>query len=64
MQTMLAVSTIKLRTTGSFGNTKMFYPFQLENFTQSTTVKTLNIGTPRLATIVVLNIKQFNFTMK
>ena len=28
------------------------------------TVKTLNIGTPRPATIVVLNIKQFNFTMK
>ena len=28
------------------------------------TVKTLNIGTPRPATVVVLNIKQFNFTMK
>ena len=28
------------------------------------TVKTLNIGTPRLTTVVVLNIKQFNFTMK
>ena len=28
------------------------------------TVKTLNIGTPRPATIVVLIIKQFNFTMK
>ena len=27
------------------------------------TVKTLNIGTPRLTTVVVLNIKQFNFTM-
>ena len=27
------------------------------------TVKTLNIGTPRPATVVVLNIKQFNFTM-
>ena len=27
-------------------------------------VKTLNIGTPRLTTIVVLNIKQFNFTMQ
>ena len=26
------------------------------------TVKTLNIGTPRPATVVVLNIKQFNFT--
>ena len=28
------------------------------------TVKTLNIGTPRPATVVVLNIKQFNLTMK
>ena len=28
------------------------------------TVKTLNIGTPRPATIAVLNIKQFNFTTK
>ena len=28
------------------------------------TVKTLNIGTPRLTTVVVLNIKQFNFTMQ
>ena len=28
------------------------------------TVKTLNIGTPRPATVLVLNIKQFNFTMK
>ena len=28
------------------------------------TVRTLNIGTPRPATVVVLNIKQFNFTMK
>ena len=28
------------------------------------TIKTLNIGTPRPATVVVLNIKQFNFTMK
>ena len=27
-------------------------------------VKTLNIGTPRLATVVVLNIEQFNFTMQ
>ena len=26
------------------------------------TVKTLNIGTPRPAAVVVLNIKQFNFT--
>ena len=28
------------------------------------TVITLNIGTPRPATAVVLNIKQFNFTLK
>ena len=28
------------------------------------TVKTLNIGTPKPATVVVLNIKQFYFTMK
>ena len=28
------------------------------------TVKTLNIGTPRPAIVVVLNIKQFSFTMK
>ena len=28
------------------------------------TVITLNIGTPRPATVVVLNIKQFNFTLK
>ena len=32
--------------------------------TMTTTVKTLNIGTPRPATVGVLNIKQFNFTMK
>ena len=31
---------------------------------QTFTVKTLNIGTPRPATVVVLNIKQFYFTMK
>ena len=30
----------------------------------STTVITLNIGTPRPATVVVLNIKQFNFTLR
>ena len=29
-----------------------------------TIVKTLNIGTPRPATVAVLNLKQFNFTMK
>ena len=28
------------------------------------TVKTLKIGTPRLTTVVVLNIKQFNSTMQ
>ena len=28
------------------------------------TVKTLNIGTPRLTTVVVLNIKQFDLTMQ
>ena len=28
------------------------------------TVITLHIGTPRPATVVVLNIKQFNFTLK
>ena len=28
------------------------------------TVITLNIGTPRPVTVVVLNIKQFNFTLK
>ena len=28
------------------------------------TVKTLSIGTPRPATVVVLNLNQFNFTMK
>ena len=30
----------------------------------TTTVKTLIVGTPRLTTVVVLNIKQFNFTMQ
>ena len=34
------------------------------NFSRTTTVKTLNSGTPRPATVVVLNIKQFNFTRK
>ena len=28
------------------------------------TVKTLKIGTPRLTTVVVFNIKQFDFTMQ
>ena len=31
---------------------------------KSVTVKTLKIGTPRLTTVVVLNIKQFDFTMQ
>ena len=31
---------------------------------KTSTVKTLNIGTLRPATVVVLNIKQFNFTRK
>ena len=38
-------------------------PTQVSSLKQ-VTVKTLNIGTPRPATVVVLNIKQFNFTMK
>ena len=38
--------------------------FYHEIFITFITVKTLNIGTPRPATVVVLNIKQFNFTMK
>ena len=32
-----------------------------QGWSKNDTVKTLNIGTPRLTTIVVLNIKQFNF---
>ena len=36
----------------------------LSSFREVNTVKTLNIGTPRLTIIVVLNIKQFNFTMQ
>ena len=28
------------------------------------TIKTLKIGTPRLTAVVVLNIKQFDFTMQ
>ena len=32
--------------------------------TNPLTIKTLNIGTPRPATVVVLNIKPFNFTIK
>ena len=36
----------------------------LQKVGRGITIKTLNIGTPRPATVVVLNIKQFNFTMK
>ena len=36
----------------------------LNTMSSENTVKTLNIGTPRPATVVVLNIKQFCFTMK
>ena len=36
----------------------------LSSFREVGTVRTLNIGTPRLTIIVVLNIKQFNFTMQ
>ena len=39
------------------------YTDRTVHYAQST-VKTLNIGTPRLNTVAVLNIKQFNFTMK
>ena len=40
-----------------------FYSFSWV-FRKLHTIKTLNIGTPRPATVVVLNLKQFNFTMK
>ena len=44
----------------------IYLPYLLDRVSLSrmpTTVKTLIIGTPRLTTIVVLNIKQFNFTI-
>ena len=44
-------------------NVKSGYGF-INRLVAPPTVKTLNIGTPRPATVVVLNIKQFNFTMK
>ena len=44
----------------SFPPSMRLVPFWYAN----STVKTLNIGTPRPATVVVLNIKPFNFTMK
>ena len=34
------------------------------DFASLTTVKTLKIGTPRLTIVVVVNIKQFEFTMQ
>ena len=38
---------------------------ELTNFIgRGNTVKTLKIGTPRLTTLVVLNIKQFDFIMQ
>ena len=43
----------------TFQTTRYF----LSSLDNAITVKTLNIGTPRAATVVVLNIKQFNFTM-
>ena len=48
----------------------LLFEFELYEFHRSAmgadygTVITLNIGTPRPATVVVLNIKQFNFTLK
>ena len=38
--------------------------YERNAYGSSSTVKTLNIGTPRLTTVVVLNIKQFNFSLK
>ena len=48
---------------------KFIYSYLLlsQTLMSQSTVKTLNIGnigTPRLTTVVVLNIKQFNFTMQ
>ena len=52
----------------SFYSTNAHLVFKAKNIRtlhfMCTTVKTLNIGTPRPATVVVLNIKQFNFTRK
>ena len=49
---------------GSTLNTVITGPVAFEEMFDCHTVKTLNIGTPRPATVVVLNIKQFYFTMK
>ena len=43
---------------------RYMHKVQLPVVGRNCTVKTLNIGTPRPATVVVLNIKQFNFTLK
>ena len=43
---------------------KMLLHWSIMHCQVNFTVKTLNIGTPRPATVVVLNLKQFNFTMK
>ena len=47
-------------------NNRLYKPSSLsaEADASKITVITLNIGTPRPATVVVLNIKQFNFTLK
>ena len=42
----------------------LFRGGHLDRFDSGFTIKTLNIGTPRPATVVLLNIKPFNFTMK
>ena len=47
----------------SCASSKTYCSFSQEE-TRFLTVKTLNIGTPRPATVVVFNIKQFYFTMK
>ena len=50
---------------GSYANGfHVFLKAKKKRFQSITTVKTLNIGTPRPATVVVLIIKQFNLTMK
>ena len=52
-------SAVASRALNRFDNAENLFT----NFIQDT-VKTLNIGTPRPATVAVLNLKQFNFTMK
>ena len=57
-----------LRALFRYGVNGKFFVFQKktchEDGRTTITVKTLNIGTPRPATVVILKIKQFNFTMK